>query len=404
LNPGRPRRILPVLILSQFLGTSLWFASNAVLPDLQRHLGLGGDLLGSTTSAVQIGFIFGTFFFSALSLPDRVSPRVLFTLCSFSGALFNLALLFSPGGLPSVIVLRFLTGLALAGIYPVGMKIAAGWYREGLGNALGLLVGALVLGTSFPHLIRSTVGTIPWEFVLVSVSAGAAAGGILMLALVSDGPYQTRGTKFEPGSFKAIFSSKRLRSAAFGYFGHMWELYAFYAFLPLVLAAYGSGGSGLNPSFWSFAVIGAGSIGCGAGGFLSERWGSARVAWVQLSVSAACCLLSPLIFGLPAALFLPLMLIWGSSVVGDSPQFSALVATHAPERLVGSALTIVTSIGFAITIVSIELLSHLSESLPPAYLFTFLAAGPVIGLFSSWRLAWARNADGTDQKHTRLSS
>lgn len=391
MNPARPRRILPVLILSQFLGTSLWFASNAVLPDLQRQLGLQGDLLGVTTSAVQFGFILGTFFFSLASLPDRVSPRSLFTICSFSGALFNLALLFSPGGLPTVILLRFLTGVALAGIYPVGMKIAAGWYRDGLGNALGLLVGALVLGTSFPHLLRSSGGTVPWQFVLVSVSAGAALGGILMETMVRDGPYTTRGAKFHPGSLAVIFRSKKLRSAAFGYFGHMWELYAFYAFLPLVLSAYRQGGTGVSASFWSFAVIAAGSIGCGAGGLLSARWGSAKVAWIQLSVSAACCLFSSFFFGLPEVLFLALFLLWGTTVVGDSPQFSALVAAHAPEQLIGSALTIVTSIGFAITIVSIELLSHLFASVPPEYLFSFLAAGPAIGLFSSWRLAWPRD-------------
>ena len=388
MSPARPRRILPVLVLSQFFGTSLWFASNAVLPDLQRHLGIGGDLLGVTTSALQFGFIIGTFFFSLASLPDRVSPRTLFSICSFSGALFNLTLLFSPGGLPSVILLRFLTGVALAGIYPVGMKIAAGWYREGLGNALGLLVGALVLGTSFPHLIRSSGGTIPWQIVLVSVSAAAAMGGILMEVLVRDGPYDTRGARFDPGSLRVIFRSKKLRSSAFGYFGHMWELYAFYAFLPLVLAAYRTGGTGINASFWSFAVIAAGSIGCAAGGFLSARWGSAKVAWVQLSVSAACCLFSSFFFGLAEGWFLALMLLWGMTVVGDSPQFSALVARHAPEGLTGSALTIVTSIGFSITIVSIELLSYLSSSVPAEYLYSFLAAGPVIGLISARRLAW----------------
>lgn len=382
MTTGRPRRILPVIVLSQFLGTSLWFASNAVLPELERSFGLSGDFTGLTTSAVQLGFILGTFFFSLFSLPDRVSPRRLFAACSFTGALCTLALLASTGGLPALLSLRFVTGLALAGIYPVGMKIAAGWYQQGLGSALGMLVGALVLGTSFPHLLRSTGANIPWQIVLLTVSGGAILGGVLMAGLVGDGPYAARAAKFEIDSLRSIFHSRELRSAAFGYFGHMWELYAFYAFIPFILGAYRSAGAApnLDAPFWSFAVIAGGAAGCVGGGFASRRWGSARVAWVQLLVSGACCFLSPLFFRLPVALFLSAMVVWGIAVVGDSPQFSALTARFAPPRLVGSALTIVTSIGFAITIVSIEALSYLSRQVPPAYLLAFLAPGPVAGL------------------------
>ncbi len=382
MTTAPPARILPVIILSQFLGTSLWFASNAVLPELQRSLGLAGDIVGPSTSAVQFGFILGTFLFAVLSIPDRVSPRGLFAVCCFIGALCTLALIVTPGGLPGLLGLRFVTGLALAGIYPVGMKIAAGWYKAGLGSALGMLVGALVLGTSFPHLLRSTGGNISWQTVLLTVSGGAVAGGVLMALLVGDGPYASRASKFEIDSLRSVFHSRELRSAAFGYFGHMWELYAFYAFLPFMLTAYRSvSGSGdLNVSFWSFAVIAAGTAGCVAGGFASRRRGSARVAWVQLLASGVCCILSPLVFHLSEGLYLPVMVIWGIVIVGDSPQFSALTAAYAPPQLVGSALTIVTSIGFAITIVSIQMLSYLSHLVSPEYLFAFLAPGPVAGL------------------------
>ena len=391
-----PRRILPVIILSQFFGTSLWFASNAVLPELQSHLNLHGDLVGITTSAVQFGFILGTLGFSFFGLPDRLSPRILFAACSLAGALFNALVLVLASGLPSLIVLRFLTGVALAGIYPVGMKIAAGWYREGLGNALGFLVGALVLGTSFPHLLKSAgpaYGTgsangIPWEGVILAVSIISALGGILMYLLVPDGPWNTQRAKFDAGSLRAIFRTEGVRSAAFGYFGHMWELYTFYAFLPFLLSVYRSGGpgAGFNTSLWAFAIIAAGSLGCAGGGIASNRWGSARVALAQLALSGACCIVSPLFFRLPVQIFLAVLLHWGIVVVGDSPQFSAMVARYAPSNFLGSALTIVNCIGFAITIVSIEVTSFLSHYVGAKYLFLFLALGPAIGLFYSRQL------------------
>ena len=386
----RPRRILPIIVLSQFFGTSLWFASNAVLPELQSYLNVGGDLVGLTTSAIQFGFIVGTLGFSFFGLPDRFSPRILFPACCLAGALFNALVLVLARGLPSLIVLRFLTGVSLAGIYPLGMKIAAGWYREGLGNALGFLVGALVLGTSFPHLLKGAgpANGIPWEGVILAVSIVSALGGILMYVFVPDGPWSTQRGKFDAGSLRAIFRSEGVRTAAIGYFRHMWELYTFYAFLPFMLSAYRSGGAdaGFNKSLWAFAIIAAGSLGCAGGGIASNRWGSARVALAQLALSCACCIVSPLLFRLPAALFFAVLLLWGIVVVGDSPQFSAMVARYAPPHSLGSALTIVNCIGFAITILSIEATSFLSHAVRPEYLFTFLSIGPAIGLVYSRRL------------------
>lgn len=378
----RPFWILPIIIVSEFAGTSLWFASNAVLPDLQQHLYINADSVGIMTSAVQFGFILGTLGFAFFVLADRFSPRILFFTCSLLGALFNLLVYLFARDLPSLLVLRFLTGVCLAGIYPVGMKIASGWYREGLGNALGFLVGALVVGTSFPHLLKGLGQSLSWGTVMLSISATAALGGILMLLFVRDGPYLLKGTPFNSRALAIIFKSKNVRSAAFGYFGHMWELYTFYTFVPFLLSAYAAENlhESLNVSLWSFAVIAAGEIGCAGGGLISQKTGSAKVAWTQLFGSGMCCLLSPLLFNTPPGIFLGFLLFWGIVVVGDSPQFSALVAQHAPQEFVGSALTIMNSIGFAITIVSIQVISALSHVIPPEYIFSLLTIGPAVGL------------------------
>ena len=379
-----PRRILPVIIGSQFAGTSLWFAGNAILADLQREWGLPAEALGYTTSAVQLGFIAGTLAFAFFAVSDRVSPRIVFFVCSLAGAAANLGVYALAGGVWSLAAFRFLTGFFLAGIYPVGMKIASGWYRADLGNALGFLVGALVVGTAFPHLLKGLGGALPWETVLVAVSAVAALGGVLMLLFVPDGPYLANAAKFDPGALAVIFRSRRFRASAFGYFGHMWELYAFWAFVPFAIAAHvaANGGRELNVPVWAFAVIAAGFLGCAGGGLASLRAGSARVAFVQLAASGVCCAVSPLLFHAPTPAFLAFLVFWGIVVVGDSPQFSALNAQNAPRELVGSALTIANCIGFAVTIGSIQLLNWLAAATSPALVFLALAPGPVLGLIA----------------------
>lgn len=378
----RPFYILPVIIISQFACTSPWFASNAVLPDLQRAWNLPVDTVGYMTSSVQLGFIVGTLVFAFFTIADRNSPKIIFFACSMAGGLCNLFIYLFASGLSGLLLLRFLVGLCLAGIYPIGMKIASGWYKEGLGSALGFLVGALVLGTAFPHLLRSVVQEVHWESVTLAVSFIAAAGGVLMLLLVPDGPYLIKGTPFDRKALAIIFRSRDLRSAAFGYFGHMWELYTFYAFVPFVLSAYVAAhhDGNLDISFWSFVIIAAGSIGCAGGGIVSKQIGSAKVAWVQLLCSGVLCLISPLFFHLIPAIYLGLLVVWGIVVVGDSPQFSALIARSAPRELVGSALTIGNCIGFAITIVSIQLTSYLARVIGLEYIFSFLTVGPLIGL------------------------
>lgn len=378
-----PARILPVIVFSQFAGTSLWFAGNAVLPELQRSLSLQEGALGLLTSAVQVGFIAGTLCFAILSLADRVSPRLLFLSCAVLGAGANALVHLFAESLTAVLLLRALTGFLLAGIYPVGMKIAASWYSGKLGKAIGYLVGALVLGTAFPHLLRGLGASLPWQAMLLSVSAIAALGGLLLFLLVPEGPRLAKGATFDARNLLAVFKAREFRAAAFGYFGHMWELYTLWAFVPLILAAALPALTAGQVSVWSFTVIAAGAVGCIGGGYLSQRFGSARVAFTLLLLSGLCCLLFPFLLQEQSPyLILPFMVFWGIVVAGDSPQLSALTARTAPSHLVGTALTIVTSIGFAITIASIQLMGWLLTLFPLPYAFTVLAIGPLLGLLS----------------------
>ena len=386
-----PRRILPVIVAAEFAGTSLWFAGNAVMPDLQRRVGLPADALGSMTTAVQFGFIAGTLVFAFFALTDRYSPRRVFLASALLGAAFNATAIFAGAQLGSLLFLRFLTGFFLAGIYPVGMKIASGWFDRDLGQALGFLVGALVVGTATPHLIGQQ---LPWEGVMLAVSAIAIIGGLLLYWLVPDGPYLRAGARFDPTAFAIIFRSPDFRASSFGYFGHMWELYALWTFVPVYLSAQaGAEDIVSSVSLWCFVIIGTGAIGCVAGGLLSRRYGSAKVAFFQLGASGLCCLLSPLAFWLPQTALLGFFIFWGIVVVGDSPQFSALNARYAPHHLVGSALTIVNCIGFAITIVSIQLLESMLAKVGAQFLFLFLIPGPILGLLIL--LPLVRGSDAT---------
>lgn len=380
----RPSWTLPAIVFSQFAGGAIWFSGNAVLPELMAHWPSPSGITGWITSAVQLGFIAGTLVFALLAISDRFPPRWVFFLCALAGSLANLLMVLTASSPSGLLTLRFISGFFLAGIYPVGMKIAAGWYETGLGNALGFLIGALVLGTAFPHLLEGSLAAVPWQATIVLSSAVCLLGGLLMVVLVKDGPYLTTTARFNPLAVAVLFRHRPLRAAAGGYFGHMWELYTFWAFVPLFLDAYTANRPEftLNGSVWSFLTIGVGSLGCVGGGLISRRIGSATVAVAQLSVSGICCLFSPLFIDAPPALFLALMLLWGTTVVGDSPQFSTIVARTAPRDLVGSALTLVNCIGFSITVLSLSLVQWLVTLFPLQYLLVVLAPGPMVGLIA----------------------
>ena len=359
----KQKRILWIIVLSQFAGTSLWFVGNAVLPELKQTLNLSQYALSHVTSAVMLGFIAGTLVFAFFSLADRFSPVKLFFICSLLGALSNSSVAWLATDASSLFALRFLTGIFIAGIYPVGMKISADWFEKGLGKAMGFLLGALILGTAFPHLLKNRDFELPWKSVLYYTSIFATIGGLLMILFVGDGPYRKKSGGFKWNAFKEIFSSKKWRQAAFGYFGHMWELYSFWGFLPLILVLYASNNKlELNIPLLSFLIIAIGSVGSITGGYLSKFFGSAKVASFALFISGLCCFISPLAYNFPLPVFLFFLFIWGLTVSPDSPQFSTLVAQYAPEELRGTALTIYNSIGFSISTISLIVIDRIFYS------------------------------------------
>ena len=372
---------LAALVLAQFLGTSLWFAGNAAAPELESLLGQSG-LVPTITSAVQLGFIVGTFFYAVFQLADRYSPSQVFLWSSLAAGAVNVALLWVPLQLEWILGSRFLTGFFLGGIYPVGMKIAADYTKSGLGVALGFLVGALVIGTAFPFLIQGLELDVSYR-VLILVPAGLAClGGLLVGIGIPDGPYRKPNPALNFSLIPQLARNKALQGAAGGYFGHMWEIYTFWAFLPLLLGFLTE--NSLTPatqSLWTFVLIGIGGISCAVGGLISQKLGSGTVAMASLIGSGVCGLVL-LVF--PEFAFwapLPFLFVWGLLLSPDSPQFSTLVAQSVAPEHRGTALTLVNGLGFGLTIISIQFTQHLAGFLSPNQFIGLLCLGPVVGVF-----------------------
>jgi MFS family permease len=265
------------------------------------------------------------------------------------------------------------------------MKIAVDYYQKGLGKSLGFLVGALVAGTAFPHLLKGFTGELPWRSVLILTSSFAAIGGLLMASLVPDGPFRKASQKLDLSALFTVFRNQNFRTAAFGYFGHMWELYAFWAFVPVMLTTYMK----LHPAvefnipILSFLIIGLGGLACILGGYISQNLGAKKTASTALVMSCVCCLLSPFVFYIDSStILIGFLIFWELVVVADSPLFSTLVAQNAKAESKGTALTIVNCIGFSITIINIQLINILSYSLNPKYIYILLAVGPILGLLA----------------------
>ncbi|RVT52329.1 MFS transporter [Rubrivivax albus] len=376
-----PARVLPALVAAQFLGVSPWFAVNAVMPELQRANGWAAEAVGPLTAAVQLGFIAGTLLFALGAVADRFPARRVFLACALASALCTMAALASADHFEALFAWRALTGFCLAGIYPVGMKIAAQWFPRGLGAALGWLVGALVLGSALPHALRAltvSAGGWPWEAVFVAIAMGSlAAGALVMLAVPEPHHAPARVSTLQWRALGAVWTDRKVRASVLGYFGHMWELYAMWVLLPFIVATRLQGAA---LSWTAFAALGAGALGCALGGRVAQRVGSARVAGVQLASSGLCCLAAPWMLAAPDAVFYAWLVLWGITVAGDSPQFSALTAVNAPPQAVGSVLTLTNSLGFALSIVSIQLFVSLLPDVPLGALLPWLAAGPLLGL------------------------
>ncbi len=377
-------RIFSVIVIAQFCGTSLWFAGNAVVLSLAR-VDWPAGAAGHLTTAVQVGFITGTLWVTLTGLADRFSPSKLFFLSTIGGAISNLVLLVNMESFYLAVGSRFATGVFLGGIYPVGMKIAADWREYGLGDWLGALVGALVVGTALPHALRGIDGLQHPTHLLTAVSAIALSGGFLLYHFVPDGPYRVKSTRFSFRHLSSALRSRAFRSPLFGYFGHMWELYTFWAFVPWILQRYTEAHPNQQHSMplLSFMIIAIGGPGCWLGGKMSLSAGSNTVARAALFISGICCLASPLFWNAGMLMFFAFLFVWGISVCADSPQFSALIAASAPSETRGTALTFATCIGFTITIVSIQTVLYLEKHISPDFLLWVLIPGPFFGLLMS---------------------
>lgn len=341
--------------------------------------------LGHLTSAVQFGFIIGTLVFAILTIADRFSPSKVFFISALFGATFNLGIIWNGHTLTSLLLLRFLTGFCLAGIYPIGMKIATDYFNTGLGKSLGFLVGALVLGTAFPHLLKDFTSSYPWKSVLITTSTLAVIGGLLILFLVPNGPYRKPSLHTNFKACFTIFKKHNFRHAAFGYFGHMWELYAFWVFTPIILKQYSINHNiaDLNIPLLSFLIIGLGGVACIISGYIAQHIGTKKSAFIALLLSCICCLLSSLLFTVTSTnIFVGFLMFWGMVVVADSPLLSTLIAESATPQLKGTSLTIVNCIGFAISIISIQLLTALIETTTSNGIYVILALGPILGLLA----------------------
>lgn len=363
---------------------SLWFAGTAVAPALARQFDLGAAGIAWLTMSVQLGFVIGTLLSALVNLPDIVPPRRVFAAGSMVGALFTLSSLWAPNGF-MLIAGRFLTGVALAGVYPPAMKIAAGWTLHRRGTALGLLIGALTLGSAGPHLLAAFSTAVAWKPTMIAVSVQAFLAALIMTSIVRDGPHVIATARFDPRAALAIVANRKARAATLGYLGHMWELYGCWTWV----AAFGAASAarhGVATGVWgpltAVVTLAAGAPACLIAGVVADRVGKARVARLAMLASGSIAAITPWIFGRDPVLVAIGAGVWGAVVIADSAQFSALITEHCDPTHVGTALTLQTCAGFLLTLVSIRATAALAQSAGWQWALAPLAIGPALG-------AWA---------------
>jgi len=373
-----------------------WFSASAVAPTLTRIWALSPAATAWLTISVQLGFVAGAIVSAVLILADRLSARRLITGSALIAAAATVGVALAPGA-RTAIACRLLTGAALAGVYPPGMKIAAGWFKEGRGLAIGILVGALTLGSASPHLVRWAVAPEAWRIVLIIAAGSAVAGGLLVLLIPNDGPFAAPSPPFSLAAAPRILKDRAVALANLGYLGHMWEVYAMWTWMAAFVAASEHARRGDQSdvaglaALVTFVVVGVGAIGCWLGGRYGDRWGRSVVTSVAMLISGTCALAVGLLFGGPLLLLVPLLVVWGVSVVADSAQFSAAVSELAPREYVGTALTLQTSMGFLLTCATIYLLPMVAAKIGWRWSMSVLAIGPALGI---WAMLTLRRRSG----------
>ncbi|HEY0527907.1 MAG TPA: MFS transporter [Gemmatimonadaceae bacterium] len=393
-------RILSLLAVAELLGMSLWFAASAVAPQLRLLWNLTTGQAAWLTTLVQLGFVCGTAVAAVLNLADLIPASVLFSSCAVLGAISNAGVLVVSGFEPAL-ALRFLTGFFLAGVYPPAMKMTATWFRSQRGLAIGVIVGALTVGKALPYLVRALphVGVRP---VVLTSSVGALVGALLVAIGYRDGPFPFASRPFSWHHVRDVVAVREWRLATASYLGHMFELYAFWTWIPSYLAAsiaFRAGGGFRAPRFVSllaFVTIAIGGAGCVWGGLFADRRGRERLVSISLSVSGTCCVLSALLFGAPLWILGALAMTWGFFVIADSAQFSTLVTESVPAHVVGTALTVQTSLGFLLTMLPMQLVPFLAQRVGWKWSFVVLALGPIFGSGAIRRFHALRAASGAN--------
>jgi MFS family permease len=369
-----------MLAVAMVLSMSTWFSASAVLPALRERWSLSSVEASLLTIAVQLGFVAGAILSSLTNLSDVVPARRVFFASSIGAAAAN-ALIAVADGFGPAIAARAATGFFVAGIYPPAMKVMSTHFRTGRGLALGVMIGALTVGSAMPHLVNG-LGGLPWQAVVLATSVMTVAGGVVALLFVRDGPHRFPPAIFQPRFIGRALRDPAVRLVSLGYFGHMWELYAMWSWFAIfygesVRAASGNGGTA--GSLGAFVAIGGGAIGCVGGGILGDRWGRTRTTATAMLISGACALLIGSAFGAPPIAVLAIGLVWGIAVIADSAQFSTMITEVADQAYVGTTLTFQLAVGFSLTVATIWLVPVVRDWLGWWAAFAVLAPGPFLG-------------------------
>jgi MFS family permease len=383
----KPWHTLSLMGITLIFSMSTWFSASAIIPQLREEWVLSNNTSAWLTIAVQLGFVLGAVLSSLFNLSDLISPRHVIFCGSLGASTVNAVLVFSDGPMVGI-PLRFATGFFLAGVYPPSFKLIATWYKEGRGKALGILGAAILLGNATPHLING-LGGLDWHLVISSTSLLTFIGGLIAEFAIREGPYPFPQATFNPRQIGNVFRDRGVRLASIGYFGHMWELFAMYAWFGVYLSDFLAAKDmpvGSIAAFAMFTVMSVGGLGSWIGGILADHWGGIRTTILLMSVSGSCAILIGFLFNSPIWLVLIIGLLWGFTIVPDSPQFSTMVTEIGNQKYIGTALTLQLALGFLITVATIWLIPSLEDVFGWRWAFAFLAPGPIAGIIAMLRL------------------